>query len=475
MKKNIIEDKMITLKKEKELIINEFTKILGTNILIKCIKDIYCFDLNLDDERSNPEYELNFYSCENNQDVRDSLKLAIENFLKNDYEFYNEMKTVCDSFGFHIKESLNKSSLNSIYWCSNPQEYRDILRFGDKEKLYKFAIIEFYKETYKTLLSFNGKIHPFIHELEYIWAVEWRRDLHRIKNYDEIFRRASVESNGFLYNNSVHLNMLSTMQYEKSANKGSIMFFVKRNKDTNIDNLIYSRKELITLKESVALNDYKRIRKLLQITNSDISLFLNEDNEIFAIGNGKECEGYDCYKIVFTEYSKWKMFINGVEFLSYSNLLPKIPDNIINSSNQIKEKLRETFKDIEIKEDAIIEIIKQAKLQEHGTMVVISTDAKDEVERLKESATMVYPNELEKRVIELVTCIDGAVVCDTNGVCHAIGVILDGITSSKTDPARGSRYNSAIRYVEQQKLKCQKTFVAVISEDKYVNYISTSD
>ncbi len=43
-----------------------------------------------------------------------------------------------------------------------------------------------------------------------------------------------------------------------------------------------------------------------------------------------------------------------------------------------------------------------------------------------------------------------AVLVDLHGNCHAIGVILDGLASDKSTSARGSRYNSGVRYAYQQ-------------------------
>ena len=40
-----------------------------------------------------------------------------------------------------------------------------------------------------------------------------------------------------------------------------------------------------------------------------------------------------------------------------------------------------------------------------------------------------------------------AVLLDPQGACHAVGVILDGTARSDCTPSRGSRDNSAIRYV----------------------------
>ena len=60
---------------------------------------------------------------------------------------------------------------------------------------------------------------------------------------------------------------------------------------------------------------------------------------------------------------------------------------------------------------------------------------------------------------------DGAVLVDVAGKCHAIGVILDGLASDRCTPARGARYNSAIRYVYSH----PDCLVVVKSEDGMVN------
>jgi hypothetical protein len=43
---------------------------------------------------------------------------------------------------------------------------------------------------------------------------------------------------------------------------------------------------------------------------------------------------------------------------------------------------------------------------------------------------------------------DGGVLVDEQGYCHAIGVILDGRACGGENPARGSRFNNAVRYLE---------------------------
>lgn len=65
--------------------------------------------------------------------------------------------------------------------------------------------------------------------------------------------------------------------------------------------------------------------------------------------------------------------------------------------------------------------------------------------------------------------IDGAFLLDPRGTCHAVGCILDGPAHLLADRARGSRYNSTLRYVQAQ----SKCLAVVYSEDGHVNCLST--
>jgi DNA integrity scanning protein DisA with diadenylate cyclase activity len=69
---------------------------------------------------------------------------------------------------------------------------------------------------------------------------------------------------------------------------------------------------------------------------------------------------------------------------------------------------------------------------------------------------------LNPQIIKKVTAIDGAILIEPSTICHAIGVILDGLASDKGTLSRGARYNSAIRYVESSKNPC---LVIVVSQD----------
>lgn len=101
-------------------------------------------------------------------------------------------------------------------------------------------------------------------------------------------------------------------------------------------------------------------------------------------------------------------------------------------------------------------------------MILISEQADAEAKRLSHQCIRIEPMILDDDTMKLVTTIDGAILLDTKGICHAIGVILDGHASAKEDTARGSRYNSAVRYVHGDHGRC---LAVVVSADGTVDFV----
>ena len=120
-----------------------------------------------------------------------------------------------------------------------------------------------------------------------------------------------------------------------------------------------------------------------------------------------------------------------------------------------------------------MKIINNAVKQKHGTMIVFAENAKEEAKRLRESSIPIEPTRVSEKFVNFATKIDGAMMCDEKGVCHSVGIILDGKASDDEDSSRGARYNSAIRYIDQQRRKGKKSFAVVVSEDGYINCFST--
>lgn len=108
----------------------------------------------------------------------------------------------------------------------------------------------------------------------------------------------------------------------------------------------------------------------------------------------------------------------------------------------------------------------QAEMAARG--IFRELDAEREAERLEKQCLRIEPTRLSGEVLQMATEIDGAILLDTDGVCHAIGVILDGQASRFGTSARGARFNSAVRYVDTAEEPC---IAVVISEDGAVDVI----
>jgi hypothetical protein len=71
-------------------------------------------------------------------------------------------------------------------------------------------------------------------------------------------------------------------------------------------------------------------------------------------------------------------------------------------------------------------------------------------------------------LLERVSGIDGSIVLDPQGICHAVGVILDGEAAPECTPSRGSRFNSAMRYVRSRD---RRRLAIVLSDDHTIDII----
>src|SRR5690606_7689795 len=88
-----------------------------------------------------------------------------------------------------------------------------------------------------------------------------------------------------------------------------------------------------------------------------------------------------------------------------------------------------------------------AARQKMGSMIVVAEDAESEAARLASQGTHIEPVRMSADLLRQASAIDGSILLDPHGYCHAIGVILDGIANEQCTPSRGSRFNSAMRYV----------------------------
>lgn len=463
---NYDQSKLIQIEKK---IKNEFKKISKHDFLGQGIESVNEIKVYFLDDEDKPEYRF-FVHGSNNDLILKIVRQALEEFInENHYAFHKYHEQLNFEIPSMVGRALNKFNENMWFWCSNITEVMTLSGY----KGYIFNLIQFNKLYLEKECSFNGEIHPFINELE----IEWRIKLNNFGNqkicYNELYRRAAARD-FFLYNYQEDMNALSAMKYENNINKGSFLALELHKNDSFEDldkNFIISIKFLNPVK--LSSENYKKIRKLLEITKDDYSLLLNENSEVFAIGRLKKDAKVDYYKVCFTNFLEWRFYKNDIEYLRFENMIPQLPEASTGIQSKDINLLVRTFEKIDV--ECLKMIIDCATEQCHGTMVVFTENAEEEADRLKESGICIRSAKLTEEVARYATSIDGALLCDEKGNCHAIGIILDGKASPKADLSRGSRYNSAIRYIEQQKSKNKKTFIVIVSEDKYIDCKSTSD
>ncbi|UQZ84243.1 hypothetical protein SK3146_03476 [Paenibacillus konkukensis] len=273
-------------------------------------------------------------------------------------------------------------------------------------------------------------------------------------------------------------------------------------------------KYIIRFRENeILLDDSKLIRKLLEMTDHDKDIYLISDEKyIYGIGhiNWNEVGNHLLFRVVFKGLSKYNLQLlttvhtesrfgklfneNDKKIYKTERNLEIVFKNLLQVSfkspvlgeegfttrkfkRMMKAQFFENREEENIREiDTLERVVRKAREQKHGTMVVITDEetAGQEVERLKKQSIIIEPTAVNPDVVQYLTPIDGAVYFDNTGVCHAVGVILDGIAEPNIgDSSRGARYNSAYRYLH--KLDQTKCIIVIISEDGMVNLIPELD
>lgn len=258
------------------------------------------------------------------------------------------------------------------------------------------------------------------------------------------------------------LNTISSLRYEGAEGVGKLI--MARRRHPNVE-------EVFALTCPTPLTDYRAVRKLLEMTTPDISLLSDSEN-VYALGRlvgDYDPTREDLFVINFINHFAWEFQHDGKVLMRTIYSQPSLPRSRVNRS-RFRKDLKRTFQLTDpAKVERLWEVVLEASRQKHGTLLVITTEALAEADRLKLQCTLIEPVPLTPLITRLVTSIDGAVLLDPESYCYSIGVILDGKASGRGTSTRGARYNSAIRYVETSPYPC---LAIVVSEDGMVNVIS---
>lgn len=228
----------------------------------------------------------------------------------------------------------------------------------------------------------------------------------------------------------------------------------------------------VQLRSSVSVRERRQFRKLLEMTRPGLHLLI-DGQRIYGLGTVEplahdepDDSDNDIFRFTLLEQGSWQMSYNRTPLLRVSSGHAQLPRPRMSTALFI-DAMRRVFDDVSDHDIRGIWLLAQSAAQQaRGTMLLVSAAASSEARRLAPQALSIKPQTLSSEVLDAVTRIDGAVLLSPEGTCHAVGAILDGVATGAGDPARGSRYNSAVRYVEASSAPC---LAVIVSEDGMID------
>lgn len=259
------------------------------------------------------------------------------------------------------------------------------------------------------------------------------------------------------------LNEVATMRYEQRVGRGR-MLLVRAN-SANVD-------QQLVLRRSVRLSQTRTLRKLLELSGPKGLALLTDGEVVYGMGLARA--NYDpptetMFSVTIAEQGTWELEHAGTRLLHVRYGRPMLPGQRV-SREQFADIASRVFREsVELDLETLWELVQEASEAAHGTMIVVSESAAEEAERLGGQSLPVQPTHVTADQMRSLTAIDGALLFDPAGTLHALGVILDGTASlSSGDPARGARFNSAVRYLSSTPIR---TMIVLVSEDGMINLL----
>lgn len=213
------------------------------------------------------------------------------------------------------------------------------------------------------------------------------------------------------------------------------------------------------------------LRKTLEMGGPGLAL-LCDGRDVYGLGHIAP-ESYDaaseeCFEVRIVGAGSWELWHASTPYLRVDNGHPALPRELVDPEIFADTVARVFADSPEADAEALWTLAEACARQSHGTILVVHPDAAAEGQRLLPQAHTVRPTRLSPTALGTLTGIDGAVLVSPDGSCHAVGVILDGVATGHGDPARGARYNSAVRYLAGSG---RGAMVIIVSEDGRIDLL----
>jgi DisA bacterial checkpoint controller nucleotide-binding len=255
------------------------------------------------------------------------------------------------------------------------------------------------------------------------------------------------------------VNEVSSHMYEHTAGIGKMLLI---NPDSA--NVQYA----LRFPTPITFRDSRWARKLLQMAVGPNSLIANGGG-IHGLGalEGDIPADESAFWVDFVGHYQWDLRLDTTVIFQSKFGEPSLLIEAI-KEERFEDNFRRVLGSTEAQAKDAWRIMQAVIKEPRGSMVVFAEDAPTEAQRLSHQGMAIVPERLTANLLASACRIDGSTLCDVNGICHAMGVILDGAANDFCTPARGSRYNSAIRYA----LADDKMRLAIVkSEDGTLDVI----
>lgn len=257
------------------------------------------------------------------------------------------------------------------------------------------------------------------------------------------------------------LNLVSSLMYEGVKGIGQLILVDPENDAVEF---------LAQFVEPVPFREPRWVRKVLQMAATGVGIIANSQY-IYGLGRLKESHdssAQDAFTVAFIDHYHWGLYCGSQALLRSHYGVPKLPQEPFDKTAFLANYAR--LFPLSSQEDGLHlwSLLLTQISQEHGSMIVVAEDAASEAHRLRRQGTSIVPIRLTELLLRSVSGIDGTILLDPAGFCHAIGIILDGEATDQCTPSRGARYNSGVRYV-QTSSPCR--LAIVVSDDRTVDII----
>ncbi|WP_047128796.1 hypothetical protein [Xanthomonas arboricola] len=257
------------------------------------------------------------------------------------------------------------------------------------------------------------------------------------------------------------LNLVSSLMYEGVKGIGQLILVDPENDAVEF---------LAKFVEPVPFREPRWVRKVLQMAATGVGIIANSQY-IYGLGRLKESHdssAQDAFSVAFIDHYHWELYCGSQALLRSHYAVPKLPQEPIDKTAFLANYAR--LFPLSSQENGLHlwNLLLTQINQEHGSMIVVAEDAANEAHRLNKQGTNIVPIRLTESLLRCVSGIDGTILLDPAGFCHAIGIILDGEATDQCTPSRGSRYNSGVRYVQTGSTR---RLAIVVSDDRTIDII----